>query len=370
MAVPFDGAQRTRWRGARSHCFSRSPWLRSRPALWRRRRWSLNLCTPPPTPLIPRPPVLNRANDAAASVAPRARRVPRADRGLRRSWIQRQSRGPLLPVAPAPERDDHAGAPALVSGAGTGCARRPQDRGPDRRAVQRAVRHAHGLRRRRRMRKAASPSVSAARSWCTATSGWSGTSAGSNAARTFDAAKLTVRGKRLSVDVFAASVVRILDGEFDKSGNGNRFAGAYATAPALVPAASVEPYAVLEARREPAHRNGDAGHARLATMGVRWIGRLPAGLEYNTDTALQTGSLGTRRRQRVGRSLALADAAGWPRSRSATSGEFNYASGDDESDRRHARHVRSALPDAARQVRPRRSGRLAEHPPRCAPASS
>jgi hypothetical protein len=39
-----------------------------------------------------------------------------------------------------------------------------------------------------------------------------------------------------------ASVVRILDGEFDKSGNGNRFAGAYVSSGRILPQGTVEPY--------------------------------------------------------------------------------------------------------------------------------
>jgi hypothetical protein len=47
-----------------------------------------------------------------------------------------------------------------------------------------------------------------------------------NAARSFDGVKMTLRSKAGSIDVFGASVVRILEDEFDKSGAGNRFAGA------------------------------------------------------------------------------------------------------------------------------------------------
>ena len=62
-----------------------------------------------------------------------------------------------------------------------------------------------------------------------------------NAARTFDGVKATFRTKAFAADVFATSVVRILDGEFDKSGNGNRFAGVYGTTAKLIPLATVEP---------------------------------------------------------------------------------------------------------------------------------
>ena len=148
-----------------------------------------------------------------------------------------------------------------------------------------------------------------------------------NAARTFDAAKLTVRGKRVSLDVFGASVVRILEGEFDKSGAGNRFAGAYATAPTLVPGASVEPYAFWKRDVNLLTETATRGTLSLATMGVRWVGKLPAGLEYNTDTALQTGSLGSDDVSAwAGHYSLRTTAAGSLAFR--TSGEFNYASGD------------------------------------------
>jgi len=150
-----------------------------------------------------------------------------------------------------------------------------------------------------------------------------------NAARTFDAAKLTVRGKRLQLDVFGASVVRIFEGEFDRSGAGNRFAGAYAIAPTLVPGASVEPYAFWKRDVNLLTETATRGTLSLATMGVRWIGKLPGGLEYNTDTALQTGSLGTDDVSAwAGHYTLRSPAAGSLAFR--TSGEFNYASGDSD----------------------------------------
>src|SRR6185295_1537112 len=48
-----------------------------------------------------------------------------------------------------------------------------------------------------------------------------------NSARSFDGLRATLRTTGFRLDAFATSVVRILDGEVDKSGNGNRFIGAY-----------------------------------------------------------------------------------------------------------------------------------------------
>ena len=150
-----------------------------------------------------------------------------------------------------------------------------------------------------------------------------------NAARTFDAAKVTVRGTRLQVDVFGASVVRTLEDGLDRSGAGNRFAGAYAIAPALVPGASVEPYAFWKRDVNLLTETATRGRLSLATIGVRWIGVLPRGLAYNTDTALQTGSLGTDDVSAwAGHYMLRSPAGGTFAFRAA--GEFNYASGDSD----------------------------------------
>ena len=75
------------------------------------------------------------------------------------------------------ERDRHADAPAVVSGAGAGCARRQEDRRPaGRRSRPRSTcgwRLPTSATRRARRRRA-----SAGRSWSSASSAWSDTSAG------------------------------------------------------------------------------------------------------------------------------------------------------------------------------------------------
>ena len=113
-----------------------------------------------------------------------------------------------------------------------------------------------------------------------------------NAARTFDAAKVTFKTPAVQLDVFGASVVRILDGEFDKSGNGNRFAGAYATSAKVIPKGSVEPYVFFRRDGNQRAEAGAPGSLRQVTTGARFVGRLPARLDYNVEMDVQTGSLG------------------------------------------------------------------------------
>jgi len=56
-----------------------------------------------------------------------------------------------------------------------------------------------------------------------------------NTARTFDGARATFGGKGYRVDAFAASVVRVYQGKFDRSIPGNNFYGVYGTPTKLGP---------------------------------------------------------------------------------------------------------------------------------------
>jgi hypothetical protein len=147
-----------------------------------------------------------------------------------------------------------------------------------------------------------------------------------NAARTFDAGRVTVRRKALQVDAFAASVVRIMDREFDKSGAGNRFFGAYATTSRVVPKASFEPYVFQKRDRSQRLEAGTFGDLTLTTFGARLAGQLPAGFDYGVESAVQTGSIGSDDVQTWAGHYQVRTPAG-PRALRLL-GEFNYASGD------------------------------------------
>jgi hypothetical protein len=148
-----------------------------------------------------------------------------------------------------------------------------------------------------------------------------------NAARSFDGVRATYRTKGITIDAFGTSVVRIIDGEFDKSGNGNRFVGSYASATAWIPKATVEPYVFW--RRDKAQRSehGDVGDLSATTLGARWVGKLPASVDYGVEMAYQTGSLGPDAISAwaghwiVGKTLGGA----W---KIRVAEEYNFASGD------------------------------------------
>jgi hypothetical protein len=147
-----------------------------------------------------------------------------------------------------------------------------------------------------------------------------------NAARTFDGARVTLRSKKTAVDVFAASVVRILPDTWDRSGNGNGFYGAYLTTTALVPKSSVEPYFFFRQDKNLKSESGPFGELQQSTTGVRWAGMLPAKFEYGIEAAMQRGSLGSDSIKAWAAHTQLKTPAFGPALRATT--EYNYASGD------------------------------------------
>jgi hypothetical protein len=148
-----------------------------------------------------------------------------------------------------------------------------------------------------------------------------------NAGRTFDAARVTVKSKAAQVDLFAASVVRILPDELDKSGNGNRFAGAYVSSTRIIPKGTTEPYVFWRRDINLRGETGAFGPLEQVTTGARLVGKLPARLDYNVEMDVQRGSLGP--------DSVRAWAGHWQlretllgRATPHVSGEYNYASGD------------------------------------------
>jgi alginate export protein len=148
-----------------------------------------------------------------------------------------------------------------------------------------------------------------------------------NASRSFDAARVTMKSKAAQIDLFAASVVRILDREFDKSGNGNRFAGAYISSARILPRGTAEPYVFW---RRDANLRAEAGaiaSLQQVTTGARLVGKLLPRLDYNVEMDIQRGSLGS--------DAVRAWAGHWQlretlpgASTAHLLGEYNYASGD------------------------------------------
>jgi hypothetical protein len=148
-----------------------------------------------------------------------------------------------------------------------------------------------------------------------------------NSGRTFDGARVTLKAKPAQIDLFAASVVRILDGEFDKSGNGNRFAGAYVSTGRVLPQATAEPYVFWRRDINQRAETGPLDALKQVTTGARLVGKLPARLDYNVEMAVQRGSLGPDSVRAWAGHWQIRETLRGTMAPHVTA-EYNYASGD------------------------------------------
>ncbi len=149
-----------------------------------------------------------------------------------------------------------------------------------------------------------------------------------NTARSFDGVRGVFRHKKLRVDGFAASVVAIDMDDVNRSGFGNYLYGADAPLAVLPNGGILEPYEFVRTSNNLATESGTRGDLTSFTTGVRSAGKLSARTDYNIESALQRGSLGSDTisawagHALVGRTIPAGSLT------YRVFGEYNYASGD------------------------------------------
>ncbi|HUP40382.1 MAG TPA: alginate export family protein [Vicinamibacterales bacterium] len=150
-----------------------------------------------------------------------------------------------------------------------------------------------------------------------------------NTARSFDGVRGVFRHKKLRVDGFVASVVAIQMDDANRSGHGNYLYGADAPLTVLPYGGVIEPYVFARTAEKLPTETGSVGDLTSATSGVRIVGKLSARTDYNLETAIQRGSLGSdtiaasAAHALVGRTIPVGAKT------YRAFGEYNFASGDD-----------------------------------------
>jgi len=112
-----------------------------------------------------------------------------------------------------------------------------------------------------------------------------------NTARSFDAVRVTYKAKKVRVDAFAASVVNLKDGGFDKRADCNNLHGAYAVFSVIPNKGTVEPYVFWRLQPRVKTEAGTTANLDFKTIGVRFAGKLPSNFDYSAETAGQVGSV-------------------------------------------------------------------------------
>jgi hypothetical protein len=149
-----------------------------------------------------------------------------------------------------------------------------------------------------------------------------------NTARSFDGLHGTFRYAKFRADLFAAQVVKLNDGDFDWNSAGNNLYGIYGGMEKVVPGATVETYFLW--RRQSALKTelGIPGVSNFGTVGVRWVGKLPANFDYGTEMDKQAGSLGIDTISAWAGHWVFGKTLVNSRLKPRFSAEYNYASGD------------------------------------------
>jgi hypothetical protein len=152
-----------------------------------------------------------------------------------------------------------------------------------------------------------------------------------NTARSFDAVRAAYRHKNFRIDAFAASVVNVREGEFNKRVGGNNFHGVYTSFTSVVPRAVIEPYVFWRLGRGLRSEAGVLSKLDFKTVGFRWAGKLPANFDYGVEMAAQTGSLGPDDVQAWGGHWVAGYTFAKPTSKPRLFLEYNFATGDEDS---------------------------------------
>jgi Alginate export len=156
-----------------------------------------------------------------------------------------------------------------------------------------------------------------------------GNSNWTNVARSFDGVRGTYRHDGLRLDVFAASVVKPRDLQFDKHVPGANIYGLYGGFDKLAPESDVEPYFFWRRSSGMTTEAGVPGILNFGTLGLRWAGKLSDGFDYATEMARQFGSLGTDTVSAWAGHWVVGYKVNRARFTPRFFTEFNYASGDD-----------------------------------------
>jgi len=149
-----------------------------------------------------------------------------------------------------------------------------------------------------------------------------------NTARTFDGVRTTLSGAGYRVDAFAASVVKVDQVKFDRSVPGNNFYGVYSSITKLVPNSAVEPFFFWRRQSGLTTELGVRGTMNFGTLGLRAVGRLASNVDYDTQMAAQSGSLGAESIRAWAGHWLLGYTLAGPRLTPRLFAEYNEASGD------------------------------------------
>lgn len=150
----------------------------------------------------------------------------------------------------------------------------------------------------------------------------------SNVTKSFDVVRGTVTAGILNLDMIAGSLVLADPNRMDRHKPGEHFYVAYSALKKVIPGASVEPYLMAKTALNVRGKDGKLGGADTLYGGLRIIGTIPGGFDYNAEAVREGGQYGHDTVQAFGYvgggGWTLAKLSGKPH----FSSDYAWASGD------------------------------------------
>ena len=150
----------------------------------------------------------------------------------------------------------------------------------------------------------------------------------SNVGRTFDGVRVIFRYRKLRLDAFTGVSDRIYTDGFDMPVPAQHFHALYGSIDKLVPNATLEPYLLWRLEHDVKGELTKIGHLNAKTGGIRWVGKLPLGLDYGLEMALQRGRQANEPISAWAGHWVIGHTRPDPRHRPRLFAELNRATGD------------------------------------------
>lgn len=115
----------------------------------------------------------------------------------------------------------------------------------------------------------------------------------SSVGHSFDAARMTFHYRRFRLDAFSGISDKIYIDRFATPTPGEHFDGLYGSLDRVIPSAVIEPYLFWKMEHHVKGEMVKTGNLDEKTVGVRWVGKLPLGMDYGMESAMQRGRLAT-----------------------------------------------------------------------------
>lgn len=150
----------------------------------------------------------------------------------------------------------------------------------------------------------------------------------SNVGKAFDAVRATFHYKKFKLDALSGALDKIyIDGVATPT-LGEHFDALYGSLTNAIPNSTIEPYLLWRMEHNVKGEIIKLGNMDEKTAGIRWVGKLPLGLDYGMETAFQRGTQANEPISAWATHFVLGETLPDTKHRPRLFAEINRASGD------------------------------------------